>query len=485
MIQMVKNDSPDCIRQALLLGQGGAGKTLTINAVCHTLEQEFGVGCVLRFAPTGKAACLIGGSTLHSHQSGIGLPTSIGRWKELGSESLLKFERNFEKCLHVVVDEFSMMQAHDVYFMDLRLRQIKGRPNDPFGGLSVIFVGDPAQIPPPSGDVLWQTGKYTSHQDELGHFLYKTLFRNVIRLDQQMRVESGAPVVKGDTIGERLGDDGSDKIPRVYTGMARHALDTLERGDILVLREGIELSRTRHQRDGLLNKAGAIVMEGFDNAIRAYCDEHDKLCLANADEASSKLLDGRTYGLKRDTGEVFDQEFVAFQGRIRTGKSTIEDYKALKNSASQSTVSREDWAARFGEPPNDVTYLFTNNKQVKEYNGKKLKNLGNPIVLCTATQSGPASQFDDKIYRGLGRHLFLAAGAKVVLNNNIAQPAGLANGTVGILKDLVYDADQPPPRLPKYVWVDFREGYTGPTFFPADPTRRGWVPVHPLTVSKP
>ena len=81
---------------------------------------------------------------------------------------------------------------------------------------------------------------------------------------------------------------------------------------------------------------------------------------------------------------------------------------------------------------------------------KKAQDLGNPIVFCTAKQSGPASQFDDKMFRGLRRHLFFAAGAKVVLNNNIAQPAGLANGTVGILKDLVYDADKPPQSLPKY-----------------------------------
>ena len=34
------------------------------------------------------------------------------------------------------------------------------------------------------------------------------------------------------------------------------------------------------------------------------------------------------------------------------------------------------------------------------------------------------------------------------------------------------------------MWVDFDEAYKGDTFFPADPTRRGWVPVHPLTVSE-
>eukprot|EP00957_Ditylum_brightwellii_P057134 4329672-Ditylum_brightwellii.AAC.1 len=31
--------------------------------------------------------------------------------------------------------------------------------------------------------------------------------------------------------------------------------------------------------------------------------------------------------------------------------------------------------------------------------------------------------------------------------------------------------------------VDFGSQYTGATFFPADETRRGWDPVHPITAS--
>jgi hypothetical protein len=39
-----------------------------------------------------------------------------------------------------------------------------------------------------------------------------------------------------------------------------------------------------------------------------------------------------------------------------------------------------------------------------------------------------------------------------------------------------------PPSLPKFIWVDFQTSYTGPSYFPDDPTRRGWVPVKSMVV---
>jgi ATP-dependent exoDNAse (exonuclease V) alpha subunit len=65
----------------------------------------------------------------------------------------------------------------------------------------------------------------------------------------------------------------------------------------------------------------------------------------------------------------------------------------------------------------------------------------------------------------------------VLLTNNMWQEAGLVNGSVGTVVDLVYTTDQQPPALPQAIIVDFPE-YTGPEFFPGHPT---WVPVPPQT----
>jgi hypothetical protein len=61
----------------MLLGKGGTGKSTVINAVVRELEEMHGVGCVLKLAPTGIAATVINGSTLHSGKYGLGLP--VGR----------------------------------------------------------------------------------------------------------------------------------------------------------------------------------------------------------------------------------------------------------------------------------------------------------------------------------------------------------------------------------------------------------------------
>ena len=49
-----------------------------------------------------------------------------------------------------------------------------------------------------------------------------------------------------------------------------------------------------------------------------------------------------------------------------------------------------------------------------------------------------------------------------------------------VVKDIFYDVSTPPPGLPKFVFVDFNDQYTGPSFFPNDPTRRGWFPIYPI-----
>eukprot|EP00957_Ditylum_brightwellii_P196371 14961753-Ditylum_brightwellii.AAC.1 len=55
--------------------------------------------------------------------------------------------------------------------------------------------------------------------------------------------------------------------------------------------------------------------------------------------------------------------------------------------------------------------------------------------------------------RSLETSLYLSVGSKILLTNSIYQLA------------------------------DFGSRYTGPTFFPGDETRRGWVPDHPVTTT--
>ena len=59
------------------------------------------------------------------------------------------------------------------------------------------------------------------------------------------------------------------------------------------------------------------------------------------------------------------------------------------------------------------------------------------------------------------------------------------NGSVGTVKDIIYAGEEgKDTRLPEYIWVDFGDKYTGPTFFPKNAERRGWFPVSPLRATQ-
>ena len=69
------------------------------------------------------------------------------------------------------------------------------------------------------------------------------------------------------------------------------------------------------------------------------------------------------------------------------------------------------------------------------------------------------------------------------MTQNVSTQCGLSNGSTGKVMDIVYHGDgefDKPPYLPKYIWVDFGDTYSGPTFFPNNPDRKGWVPVFPV-----
>jgi hypothetical protein len=123
-----------------------------------------------------------------------------------------------------------------------------------------------------------------------------------------------------------------------------------------------------------------------------------------------------------------------------------------------------------------LKYLFPKEiLEVNTHNTKRLCSLDEPIALIEAEHTGESKSMSDDGFRGMRSFLFLAVFARVVMTSkNVCQPAGMVNGSVGEVKDIIYDDDT-------FVWLDFGCAYTGPSFFPNDDERKGWVPVHPYT----
>ncbi len=171
----------------LLRGQGGTGKSFTIDSLCNSVSEMFGEGALSIMATTGKAATVIGGLTVHSPRQGLALPVGKAVFKGLKGAALQQLQARFSNIRLVIIDEFSMLHQKELHWIDMRLRQAKGN-NEPFGGLTAVLSGDTAQLPPVQGNSLWAHYKPRT-DDELGHSKYVQYFTEDIELVDVKRVE--------------------------------------------------------------------------------------------------------------------------------------------------------------------------------------------------------------------------------------------------------------------------------------------------------
>ena len=125
-------------------GKAGCGKTYLINKVVQNVQ-----GCQV-LAPTNLAASLYRGArTIHSFfygcldnlEEGYQNPENITSGKVAGIRSTLI------RIKLLVIDEISMVRA-DLFEMMNQICQKALGSSKPFGGISVVLVGDMFQLPP-------------------------------------------------------------------------------------------------------------------------------------------------------------------------------------------------------------------------------------------------------------------------------------------------------------------------------------------------
>ncbi|MFZ2500543.1 MAG: AAA family ATPase [Minisyncoccia bacterium] len=127
-----------------LTGEPGSGKTHTINSYIDWLHAS-GIDPSVT-AATGIAATHVGGMTMHSW-SGIGIASSLSKAdvdRIAGKEHVAK---RIQKAKVLIIEEISMLSAATFEMADSICREVR-RIDQPFGGLSVILVGDFFQLPP-------------------------------------------------------------------------------------------------------------------------------------------------------------------------------------------------------------------------------------------------------------------------------------------------------------------------------------------------
>ncbi len=121
-----------------LTGKAGSGKTTFLHKVQKEVSKNFVV-----LAPTGVAAILAGGQTIHSF---FGFPLEA---LPLGSVGKINRERFaiIKNVDTIIIDEVSMVRCDIIDAIDATLRDCM-RTTAPFGGKQMVFVGDLFQLEP-------------------------------------------------------------------------------------------------------------------------------------------------------------------------------------------------------------------------------------------------------------------------------------------------------------------------------------------------
>ena len=148
-----------------LSGGAGVGKNIVTNALYEALlirylnaqtENDPDDISVVKVALTGKAVFNIRGNTIHSS---FKIPANRGfNYCTLDRDRLNTIRAQLQRMQVVFVDEISMVGSGMFNFLDLRLQQIMGT-KEPFGGLSIITVGDLFQLKPVFDQWIFENSK--------------------------------------------------------------------------------------------------------------------------------------------------------------------------------------------------------------------------------------------------------------------------------------------------------------------------------------
>lgn len=154
-----------------LTGRAGTGKTTFLQNVQKEVNKNF-----ITLAPTGVAAILAGGETIHSFfglPMEACLPGTCGRMSQTHILALVHADT-------IIIDEVSMVRCDVMDAIDYTMRKTL-RNNAPFGGKQMVLIGDMFQLPP-----VVKSGPEKEFLTDLYHandfYFYKADVINRIRL---------------------------------------------------------------------------------------------------------------------------------------------------------------------------------------------------------------------------------------------------------------------------------------------------------------
>ena len=175
-------------------------------------------------------------------------------------------------------------------------------------------------------------------------------------------------------------------------------------------------------------------------------------------------------------------KLLKMQKRIAIGDCDKHDHLYWAGYMDTNADRRNN----FIDDPDTINIVTTNQDAAKlnaDFVNRLSKKTKQPVFSWNAWNSNAtALRADLNDVRGMRNFLGVCIGAPILLLTNLYTDAGLANGTRGILRDVIFAENSAENDLPLLVVCDFPD-YSGPVFplWKNDPAKRTWVPISTQT----
>ena len=119
--------------------------------------------------------------------SALQLPVRNHNNNDLNGTAL---QRRFSGKQYLITDEMSMLGQRTLAWVDKRIQQATGKLNKPLGGISLMLLGDFAQLPPVGDKPIYASPSQSSSLlTQYGHSIHG-LFETVVMLKTFDRLET-------------------------------------------------------------------------------------------------------------------------------------------------------------------------------------------------------------------------------------------------------------------------------------------------------
>lgn len=140
VINIIKNGD-----SVFITGSAGTGKSYLLQRIIGMLPPDT-TYCT---ASTGAAACLIGGTTLHSF---AGISSDSAPLQQCINMAMREHKAvHWRRCKVLLVDEISMVDGEFFDKLEAVARAVR-KNKKPFGGIQLVLCGDFLQLPPVTKD---------------------------------------------------------------------------------------------------------------------------------------------------------------------------------------------------------------------------------------------------------------------------------------------------------------------------------------------